>query len=261
MIAQGISMHWEGFLVALLWDIFSNIWGVEQMLMMMMMMMFFHDSSWLWNLFSLPVFFFRLSNSAPKTASMDPQRIPDIPGFPGLSQTIHGLTSPGALGRRLVYDLHGGWFPWPSVIPLFLFNVQKSSCCNYCRNYYYFRRFTFKDEFSIWWHCEKMWVFPKIVVPQNGWFIMETPIRMDDLGGTTIFGNTHVDLVKVTKRFCWHKSRFWKIWGSRGRKASKNSEALEKEFRLAKAPWRIGDPCKMSSSKAFPAVHCQERYG
>ena len=26
------------------------------------------------------------------------------------------------------------------------------------------------------------WVFPKIGVPQNGWFIMETPIKMDDLG-------------------------------------------------------------------------------
>ena len=26
------------------------------------------------------------------------------------------------------------------------------------------------------------WVFPKIMVPQNGWFIMETPIKMDDLG-------------------------------------------------------------------------------
>jgi len=25
-------------------------------------------------------------------------------------------------------------------------------------------------------------VVPKIVVPQNGWFIMETPIKMDDLG-------------------------------------------------------------------------------
>ena len=27
-----------------------------------------------------------------------------------------------------------------------------------------------------------IWGFPRIVVPLNGWFIMEIPIKMDDLG-------------------------------------------------------------------------------
>ena len=36
-------------------------------------------------------------------------------------------------------------------------------------------------------------MFPKIGVPQNGWFIMENPIKMDDLGGKpTICGNPHL---------------------------------------------------------------------
>ena len=39
-----------------------------------------------------------------------------------------------------------------------------------------------------------VWVFPKIVVPQNGWFVMENPIKMGWFGGTTIFGNIHVFL-------------------------------------------------------------------
>ena len=41
-------------------------------------------------------------------------------------------------------------------------------------------------------------VFPKIGVPQNGWFIMENLVKMDDLGGKpTIFGNIHIRGLRV----------------------------------------------------------------
>ncbi len=35
-------------------------------------------------------------------------------------------------------------------------------------------------------------VFPKIGVPPNGWFIMENPIKMEDLGVLGTFGNTQI---------------------------------------------------------------------
>ena len=60
------------------------------------------------------------------------------------------------------------------------------------------------------------WVFPKIGVPQNGWFMMENPIKMDDLGVTIIFGNTHVYSDSVVSCSFSHASR----WIS---KHSKNS--------------------------------------
>ena len=52
---------------------------------------------------------------------------------------------------------------------------------------------------------EPIWVFPKIGVPQNGWFMMENPVKVDDLGGgTIIFENTRISYShpETTAMFC-----------------------------------------------------------
>ena len=48
----------------------------------------------------------------------------------------------------------------------------------------------FEVRFVRWFgrnRIETIWVFPKIGVPQNGWFRMENLIKMDDLGVPSLF--------------------------------------------------------------------------
>ena len=52
------------------------------------------------------------------------------------------------------------------------------------------------------WDVPHSWVFPKIKVPQNGWFIMKSPSKMDDLG-VPLFSETSSCVYWNKNSFQW----------------------------------------------------------
>ena len=57
-----------------------------------------------------------------------------------------------------------------------------------------------------------IWVVPKIGVHQNGWFIMENPIKIDNLGGFPIFLETPI--WQTVELSCGSSERYMGTGGS-----------------------------------------------
>ena len=63
------------------------------------------------------------------------------------------------------------------------------------------------------WFNGKHGCFQQKMVPQNGWFIRENPIKMDDLGVPLFFGNTHMWMsCDGWSQRNWGVEVTWPVW-------------------------------------------------
>ena len=65
----------------------------------------------------------------------------------------------------------------------------------------------FMHEIKTCWFVP-IWVFPKIMVPQNGWFIREIPIKKDDLGVHLFLETPICTLYKSGPHKFWFENQF-----------------------------------------------------
>ena len=79
--------------------------------------------------------------------------------------------------------------PWAVEIPPPMIPIVWSLWMGKARKSWTQRNSFYGSLFLIWF--EHIWVFPKIMVPQNGWFIRANPIKMDDLG-VPLFSETPI---------------------------------------------------------------------